>query len=153
MRFSKKVLFVLMALSPVAAQAESTAVVNKKVEVSQITGLNCRAGSNYWESSKGFTVSLSTKKLTYYKDNGRTQGESVQVQCAANVNAIVCQGEDLALTIYDVQQQEYQTSEDSGDFLGSLVGVQAKRASVTPGILVKAGFFGDSEKPVVCVVR
>lgn len=152
MKFLKFALLVSMTSAGTAFAGGGT-VGSDKIEIQNIIGFNCRAGHQYWESAKGFEINLITKTLSFYKDNGRTRGTDEAVECGASGNTVQCKTQDMTLTMPDIQKVSVQVSSDSGDLLGSIVGVSSKKATVTPGVLQSKGFFFDSEKPVVCIVR
>lgn len=152
MKFLKFALLVSMT-SAGAAFAGGGTVGSDKIEIQNVRGFVCRAGNKYWASNKGFEIDLARKEITFYKDNGFTKGKSEPVECRNSGNTVQCQTEDMTLIMPDIQKLSVHVSSDAEDFLGSIVGVSAKRATVTPGVLHSKGIFFDSEKPVVCIIE
>lgn len=117
-----------------------------------IRSLDCRYGTNYWETNKGFYIDLRSNTIFSYKDNGHTRGNEELVQCSGAKKGVRCEGERFVLTIPNLSEINEQSSRDIGDALGALLGVGNKSVQVTFGTLDAEGLIFDSKKPVVCAI-
>lgn len=152
MKISNIILVALLGITSQSAFATGETVGSDKVSIENLASIDCRAGEEYWENNKGLYISLQESFAYSYRKNGHEQGDQEVIQCSANGNRIVCQGNRFVLTIPNISKTAVQISGDLGDALGSLVGVPTKRVEVVKGTLEAEGVIFDSEKPVVCAV-
>ncbi|MEN0060088.1 MAG: hypothetical protein AAGB31_14705 [Bdellovibrio sp.] len=118
----------------------------------EITALDCRFGTKYWEANKGVELNLQKGTAQFYKESKKSAEQGVS--CFEEGQGLRCVlGEDSIITIADLTAVESQTSANASDLLGVLVGVRSRRADVVTGVHSTRGLFGTSDKDVVCVTR